>query len=240
LRVFLLGIGLFAGPARGQEGGGVLTGTVTDRSNAVVPGVTISITHTGTGLTRTSITDTSGGYAIRALPVGTYDVTATGSGFATLRSTGAEVSVGSTTRLDVQLQVATVTQDVTVHAEAAILNTESGAGGVLLNSSHVTNLPLNGRNFLQLVALEPGVRQNSTTGRQSFVFNGAPPGQGVNLLVDGTQTRPALKPRKSAVSLARLASPRLRSVWIRFPNSLCTPIITRCSTAKAWAGLSRS
>ena len=59
-------------------------------------------------------------------------------------------------------------------------------GGVLLNSSQVTNLPLNGRNFLQLVPLGPGVRQNFSSGRQSFVFNGAPPGQGVNLLVDGT------------------------------------------------------
>jgi hypothetical protein len=115
LQLFLLGIGLFAQALiRAQEGGGVLAGTVTDRSNAVVPGVTISITHTGTGLTRTSITDTSGGYAFRALPVGTYDVTATGSGFDTLRSTGAEVSVGSTTRLDHQVQVATVTQDVTL------------------------------------------------------------------------------------------------------------------------------
>src|SRR5438128_10081800 len=105
----LPGIWLFAAAVflQAQEGGGVLAGTVTDRSNAVVPNITISITHTGTGLTRSTATDASGDYVFRALPVGTYDVTASGSGFATLRSTGAVVSVGSTTRLDLQGPVAT-------------------------------------------------------------------------------------------------------------------------------------
>src|SRR3989442_1026217 len=78
-QLVLLGIGLLAGQIfiQAQEGGGVLTGSVIDRSNAVVPGVTISATHTGTGLTRSSITDASGDYAFRALPIGMYDVTAT-------------------------------------------------------------------------------------------------------------------------------------------------------------------
>ena len=169
-----------------QEGSGVLVGTVTDRSNAVVPGATVTITHTGTGLTRTTTTDSSGDYELRSLPIGRYDVVVTGSGFATLKSTGAEIAVGTKTRLDVQMQLATVTQDITVTAHSAVIDTESGSGGALLSSSQVTNLPLNGRNFLQLVPLEPGVRQNFTSGRQSFTFNGAPPGQGVNLLVDGT------------------------------------------------------
>jgi len=74
------------------------------------------------------------------------------------------VSVGSTTRLDLQIKVAAVTQDVTVQAHAAVIDTESGSGGVLLNSSQVTNLPLNGRNSLQLVALSPNVTADFANG----------------------------------------------------------------------------
>ncbi len=121
-----------------------------------------------------------------ALPIGVYDVTASRAGFGTLHSNGVTVAVGTTTRLDLELTLASVGQEVTVQAQSTVLNTESSEGGVLLGSTQVTNLPLNGRNFLQLVTLQPGVRSNAGAGRISFTFNGAPPQQGINLLVDGT------------------------------------------------------
>jgi len=170
----------------GQEGGGALTGSVADTSQAAIPSARVSITNRGTGLPRSVQTDNFGNYRFSALPIGVYDVVVSHEGFSTLHSTGVEVSVGSITQLDLQLKVAQVSQDVTVQAEAAVLNTESAEGGVLMNATQVTDLPLNGRNFLQLVTLEPGVRVDTVAGRQAFTMNGGAPGQGLNLLVDGT------------------------------------------------------
>jgi hypothetical protein len=112
-----------------QEGSGVLAGTVTDRSNAVAPGVSITITHLAIGLTRSTPTDVSGAYEFRSLPIGRYDLIATGGGFAKLHSDGVDIVVGTTTRLDPQIQLAAVAQDVTVEAKAAVIDTESGSGG---------------------------------------------------------------------------------------------------------------
>lgn len=170
----------------GQEGGGRLIGLVTDTTDSLIPGAAVTAVHRGTGLSRRVTTDSAGNYQIPALPIGLYDVTVIRDGFSTLHSTGVAIAVGSVTRLDLRLQIAAIAQEVTIEAQAALLNTESAEGGVLLNSTQVTSLPLNGRNFLHLVSLQPGVRANSGAGRESFTINGAPPQQGINLLVDGT------------------------------------------------------
>jgi hypothetical protein len=185
----LAAIAVLIAPASGllaQEGGGRLVGITTDSSAAILPGVTVSVQHRATGLVRSVTTEMSGDYVFPSLPIGTYDVTASKEGFATLHSTGVTIAVGMPTRLDLELQVAGVGQEITVQSQAPLLNTESGAGGVLLNSVQITNLPLNGRNFLHLVTLQPGVRLDTTAGRLSFTMNGAPPHQGINFLVDGT------------------------------------------------------
>lgn len=177
---------IMAGLLLAQEGTGTLRGTVTDTNNATVPSATVSITHQGTNLTRSAETDASGSYRFLSLPIGVYDVVISHPGFSTLHTPGVNVAVGSTTQLNLALTVASVSENITVEAHAEVLNTESAEGSVVMNPTQVANLPLNGRNFLQLVTLEPGVRTDTSTGRQSFTFNGAPPGQGLNLLVDGT------------------------------------------------------
>jgi hypothetical protein len=186
LKGLVLLVALFADTLPAQEGSGRLAGSVTDTTKAAIPEVEVLIMNRGTGLTRSVKTDAAGDYAFPSLPIGVYDVNASREGFATLRSTGVTVTVGSTTRLDLELSVAAVGQQVEVQATASVLNTDSAEGGVFLGSTQVTNLPLNGRNFLQLVTLQPGVLENSGAGRISFTFNGAPPEQGINLLVDGT------------------------------------------------------
>jgi hypothetical protein len=186
LRFDVLSFACLAGTLLAQEGSGRLGGAVTDSSDAAVPGVVISVVHRATALTRQVTSDTSGNYQITALPIGLYDITASHGGLATLHSKGVTIAVGTTTRLDLKMQIATVSQEVTVQAAAAVLNTESAEGGVLLSGTQVTSLPLNGRNFLHLVSLQPGVRPNAGAGRESFTMNGAPPQQGINLLVDGT------------------------------------------------------
>ncbi|HYZ83690.1 MAG TPA: TonB-dependent receptor, partial [Bryobacteraceae bacterium] len=121
-----------------------------------------------------------------ALPVGVYDLTVMQSGFASVKSTGVRIAVGTTSRLDVKLELATTGQQVTVQAQVDVIRTDTAEAGVLFTPHQVTNLPLNGRNFLQLVSLQPGVRNSGAASRQSFVMNGTPPQQAINFTVDGT------------------------------------------------------
>jgi hypothetical protein len=178
---------LLPGPASAQDtGAGTLIGVVTDPTGSVVPNAKISVTGTATQQVRTSTTDASGNYIFPALPFGSYDVTVNASGFATIRNTGLAVSVGTTTRLNVTLQVASSNQEISVAARADLVNSSNAETGGLFNPIQVTNLPLNGRNFLSLVSLVSGVRNDTSSSRQSFVINGAPPHQGINFMVDGT------------------------------------------------------
>src|SRR5215470_9581859 len=94
----LIFAGVFPALQFAQEGSGKLTGSLTDSTGAIVPDAEISIVHRGTGLTRSVRTDAAGDYAFPALPIGIYDVSASRTGFATLKSTGVTVAVGSTTR----------------------------------------------------------------------------------------------------------------------------------------------
>jgi hypothetical protein len=104
LRSAVIVLSALCGALLAQEGSGRLNGTVTDNSDALVPGVTVSVLHKGTGLTRQTVTDAAGNYLIPALPIGVYDVTASRDGFAVLRSTGVAITVGSVTRLDQPIQ----------------------------------------------------------------------------------------------------------------------------------------
>src|SRR5712671_6458873 len=119
-RIALIAIAM-SGLLSGQGGGGALTGNVTDSTQAAVPMANLSVTHRGTGLTRSVQTDNLGNYRFSSLPIGVYDVVVSREGFSTLHSTGAEVAVGATTQLDLQLKVAQVSQDITVQATAAVL-----------------------------------------------------------------------------------------------------------------------
>ncbi|MCU1261926.1 MAG: hypothetical protein JWO80_4811, partial [Bryobacterales bacterium] len=178
---------LSLGPVSAQDTGtGTLIGVVIDPSGSAVPNAKVSLTGTATQQTRTSMTDASGNYIFPALPFGSYDVTVNASGFATIRNTGLMVSVGTTTRLNVTLQLASSNQEISVPAQADLVNSSNAETGGLFNPVQVTNLPLNGRNFLSLVSLIPGVRNDTASSRQSFVINGAPPHQGINFMVDGT------------------------------------------------------
>jgi hypothetical protein len=169
-----------------QEGGGQIVGSVTDITHASIPAGAVTILQAETGLVRSMTTDNYGGYVFAAVPIGEYEVTVKVPGFATVHRTGVTVAVGLPTRVDFELHPATETQEVTVKGGAEIIETQSAEGGRVLTPSQVTSLPLNGRNFLNLVTLQSGVQMDTATGRQSFVINGSPPHQGFNFLVDGT------------------------------------------------------
>jgi hypothetical protein len=138
---------------------GSISGTVTDASGAAISDTSIQVKNLGTGLTRTTQTDPQGRYRFPELGIGDYEISASKMGFSTGVRTGVTLSVGAQPVIDIQLQIGQQTQTVTVEGQASTVETQNTAVGVLVESKQISDLPLNGRNFTQLIALNPGVTQ---------------------------------------------------------------------------------
>jgi hypothetical protein len=135
---------------------GTIAGTVTDESGGVVIGAAVSITNTATGLKRELKSDNEGTFSAPALPAGIYEVRAQSAGFRQLVRE-AEVVTGSTTTVDLKMAVGAVTEVVNVAGAAAQIAYESHKIDGVIQRAQIESLPLNGRSFLQLAFLEPGV-----------------------------------------------------------------------------------
>jgi Carboxypeptidase regulatory-like domain len=136
---------------------GSIQGTITDQSGAALPGAKVTIRNTGNGQTETSRTTSSGIYTSGALTPGNYSVRVEAAGFKTLESTVA-VQVGVTSSGNFRLQVGQESQVVQVQAEEVQVDTEQASVQGVLTQQQIENLPINGRNFLDLAQLEPGVQ----------------------------------------------------------------------------------
>lgn len=136
---------------------GDLSGEVRDPSGALVPGVRITLTNVATNATRQTTTNEAGFYAFPALQPGVYTIRAEKEGFRAYVRTGLEIQVQLSTRVDIELQVGAVTESVEVRAEGALLQTENATVGTVIENKRIVELPLNGRNALQLVSLAPNV-----------------------------------------------------------------------------------
>ena len=148
---------------------GTIVGTVTDPTGAVISSAAITIVNRGTGLTRTSTTNPEGTYAASALPVGLYEIRAAAVGFSTLMQQ-ASVEAGSTTTVDLSLRIGEVAQQVNAETEASPqIQYDSHRVGGLVSRAQIENLPLNGRNFLELAKLEPGVTEAQSAHNRTFV-----------------------------------------------------------------------
>jgi hypothetical protein len=143
--------------AQTTVGTGSIDGTVSDPSGAVVSGAKVTITNTGTGQVINLITNSSGAYNSGALAPGIYKVQISGKGFKTL-SQAIAVLVGNTSTVNAKLELGQETQVIEVQAEQVQVNTSQSIVQGVLNSSQIENLPVNGRNFLDLAQLEPGVQ----------------------------------------------------------------------------------
>ena len=135
---------------------GDISGTVFDESGAVIPNAQVTITNKETGLIRHETTNAAGLYNASALPAGTYEVKVEVAGFRTLLR-DATVTVGALTTADMHLQVGAAKDIVTVEAVTPQIEYESHAIEGTVDRQQIQNLPLNGRSFLQLAMLEPGV-----------------------------------------------------------------------------------
>jgi hypothetical protein len=173
-----------------QGSTGTILGVVKDSSGVVVPGAKVTITDTETASTRTVTTEEDGSYRVPALPVGEYTLTFEHQGFQTQIQQGLVLTVSSDLVVNAVIAVGSVSQEVTVTGEAPLVNTTSSALGGLVNEDKMAELPLNGRNYLDLSLLQPGVSRavntSGTVGQQGTIIssNGAPPRSNA-VLLDG-------------------------------------------------------
>src|SRR3954452_546165 len=136
---------------------GSIIGTGTDPSGAPVPGANVTATNTGTGEHRSMQTAGSGDYSFVNLVPGTYKIDVENTGFKRYTRDGLSVQVESAVRVDVSMQVGNLDQQIEVTAQTPMLQTENASQGQVVQGRSVQELPLNGRNVLNLVALAPGV-----------------------------------------------------------------------------------
>src|SRR5438477_4200087 len=154
--------------AQSLAAGGAIEGTVTDESGGVLPGVTVTVRNTGTGVTRETQTDTKGVYRAPLLPVGNYEVTGALTGFATTKRPNLTLSIGQVLNADITLKVASAQEEVTVTAEAPIVEPSRTHQASTVGATAVANLPVNGRNFIDFVLTTPGVNRDVRGGDISF------------------------------------------------------------------------
>jgi hypothetical protein len=170
--VLALALGLCAGTGRADTGGSV-SGTVTDAAGGVVAGAVVTAIQTETSLKLATTTDSKGGYSLPKLSVGNYEIQFEAKGFKPHRRTGVRVDANSASIIDVRLEVGgraetIVVSDTAVHAETA--DTQLGE---VISESNTTSVPLTGRSFTDLLALQPGVAPSTSITGTSVVAAGA-------------------------------------------------------------------
>ena len=139
-----------------------ISGTVTDATGALIPGVEVTATKTDTDAPRTVLTNETGSYILPALPLGPYQLEAVLPGFQTFLQTGIVLQVNATPVINVVLEVGQVTQTIEVQANAALVETRAIGVGEIIENERILELPLNGRSVVELIALAGGVAPAAT------------------------------------------------------------------------------
>ena len=163
LKRLVLTCALLALPAIGYAQEAVLTGTVTDTTGAVLPGVTVTAVHEATGNTFVGVSDGSGVFRIPAR-IGTFRLTAELSGFSTVNRTGLTLQVGQTANVDMQMAVSTLQESVTVTGEAPLIDVTTSQIGGNIDERQMQELPIQGRDWTSLALLAPGNRTTQMGG----------------------------------------------------------------------------
>ena len=143
--------------AYGQVGTAELSGTISDPSGAAVANAKVTAVNTATNFERATTTNNNGNYIIQLLPPGDYILNVEGSGFRKASQRGITLQVNQQAQIDVALQVGQVSETIEVTAAAPLIQSEASSLGTVVSEKLVNQLPLNGRNFIQLAVLSPGV-----------------------------------------------------------------------------------
>ncbi|MDH5406120.1 MAG: TonB-dependent receptor [Candidatus Aminicenantes bacterium] len=169
-----------------------VVGQLSDETGAVLPGVTITLRNVDTGMVRTTVTSERGLYSIRAVPPGNYDITAELEGFETLTQTGLKLTIGTTATINISLKIAAVREMITVTGETPLIEGTQSDISTEIPEQMIANLPLLGRNFVNLALLAPGTGVQTTfdptkerDGDISGVSFGASSGRENNVMIDG-------------------------------------------------------
>ncbi len=180
--------GLFANASQAQQATATLTGVVTDSNGAVIPGASVTATNSATNLSRTTSTNDEGDYVISSLPVGSYVVKVFAPNFDFRVFENINLNVGQTLSLNTDLEVRNLSNRVEVFGNA--VDTQTSKVDEVIKDTEIENLPLNGRNFLELALLAPGnapAPNFDPTKTNTVVISSAGQlGRGGNVMIDGT------------------------------------------------------
>lgn len=174
-----------APPAWTQATSQSVQGIVADQSGAVIPGATVTLTNRDTGVQQTLSTNETGLFSFTLLPVGNYDVRCETEGFKTEVASDVRVETGAQVRIDFSMEVGEVTETVEVEAAAPTLVTENAVVGGVVENKRIIELPLNGRNVVNLAVLVPGVQYGNRTGLADGLGGFPIPGQGFSVSANG-------------------------------------------------------
>ena len=164
IRIAMLAELLLLAPAvSAQTATGQVNGTVTDRSGASIPGATIRLTNEGTNITTQTQTNSTGYYLFLNVQSGSYTLAVEMTGFRSERVSTFNIAVNQAITQNVQMDVGAVSDSITITAEAPLLQQSSSELGSVIAEQAVGDLPLNGRNFMQLLVLTPGAVPVSTS-----------------------------------------------------------------------------
>jgi len=177
-----------------QTGTSNITGTIRDSNGAAVPGANVTAKNDSTGVTSTQTTTESGLYSFSSLPVGTYTITVEKQGFKTLQKTNNALQVGEPLTVDGALEIGQVSETVTVTGGAEQLQNSNATIGNVIEQKAIEALPLNGRNPLTLLLLEPGVVQRSFGGAGSGVHVNGARDRAYNVTIDGIEANESSVP----------------------------------------------
>ena len=160
---FLLAMALCALPAMAQNFGEI-TGTISDSTAASMAGALVTVTNTATSQSRQVSTNDTGNYSLTYLVPGIYDIRAENPGFKASSRKAVGLDVGATLRIDFKLEVGDASQQIEITSAAPLLTTETTALGTVIDNRRIVDLPLNGRDYLQLVTLSPNVSTEGGAG----------------------------------------------------------------------------
>jgi outer membrane receptor protein involved in Fe transport len=167
----MLALLLMAAPLPAQQQYGSITGLISDPSGAAVPGAAVVIANENNGVVTNLKANAEGYYTATSLLPGSYNISVSMAGFASVTRSGISLDVAQNERIDVALAVGTVTQQVEVTGQSPLLQTEAATVGQVVPETAVNQLPLNGRNYLQLTTLVPGATADATDGNAGLGGN---------------------------------------------------------------------
>ena len=235
-------LSLYGGPAFAQVATGTISGNVKDNSGAAVPGATVTATHVDTQVSKTTTTDAEGHYALTLLPLGSYTLEITLSGFKNLSQTGILLEVGRNARLDATIEPGNVQEVVSVRASAPLVETTNTALSRTVGQNEVLNLPLVNRDLYSLLTITGGVTSNDNSNslggpEQLTTINGSQKAQigTVNFQLDGGNNTAGLRgtgnpaPNPEAVQEFRVITNGSSAEYGRYPAGV-VDVVTKSGT----------